>query len=253
MTAHRVYIASESALALEKRIGADGRYQVLGGSGRAEDAIRSGIALQPDCAVLDMHLAGGDAFSVLEAWRRAMAAPPRVLVRCPYSGDGWKEKLQKAGADRVAGAGEDEMALLLETAETPLPALAAPDADTRREIARGLLDRLGMARGLKGYRYILEAASALCCAPQLGDSLAGRLYPYLAEKFDTTPGAVERAVRTAAEDTWLRGDWEEIQTLFGLTVDPEKGKPTNAELLSMLAEHARREMRRHLTKAGGFF
>ena len=60
-------------------------------------------------------------------------------------------------------------------------------------------------------------------------------------------------MRTAAEDTWLRGDWEEIQTLFGLTVDPEKGKPTNAELLSMLAEHARREMRRHLTKAGGFF
>lgn len=247
MTAHRVYLASANALALEKRIGADGRYRVLGGSGEAEDAIRSGIALQPDCAVLDMHLAGGDALTVLSSWRRAMAAPPRVLVRCPYPGDGWKEKLLAAGADRVTDYGDGALlSLLWETAETSLPALAAPDAEKRRQIARELLDRLGMARGLKGYRYILEAVSALCCAPQLACSLAGRLYPYLAKEFATTPGAVERAVRTAAEDTWLRGDWEEIQALFGLTVDPEKGKPTNAELLSMLAEHARREMRRQL-------
>lgn len=247
MTAYRVYLASESALSLEKRIGADGRFRVLGGGGKAEDAIRCGIALQPDCVVLDMHLAGGDALTVLSSWRRAMAAPPRVLVRCPYPGDGWKEKLLSAGADRVTDDGDGVLlSRLWETAETPLPALAAPDAEKRRQIARGLLDRLGMARELKGYRYILEGAAALCCAPQLGDSLAGRLYPYLAEQFDTTPGAVERAVRTAAEDTWLRGDWEESQALFGLTVDPEKGKPTNAELLSMLAEHARREMQRYL-------
>ena len=248
MTAYRVYLASESETALEALIGADGRFRVVGGSGRAAEAIRDVGELLPDCAVLDMHLAGGDAFTVLQAWGK-LAAPPRVLVRCPYKGTDWARKLMDAGADRVTGTAEDRfLPLLRETAETPLPALGAPYAEKRLEIAGALLDRLSMKKELKGYRYTQKAVAALCCAPQLGVSLNGRLYPYLAKAFSTTPGAVERAVRTAAEDTWLKGNWEEIQMLFGLTVDPEKGKPTNAELLSMLSEHARRGMQKYLWK-----
>lgn len=250
MTAHRVYLASESEQALEALIGTDGRFRAAGGSGNAAEAIRDAGELLPDCAVLDMHLAGGDAFSVLQAWGK-LAAPPRVAVRCPYDGGKWREKLKSAGADRVLGPGEDVLSILWETAETPLPALSAPYAEKRLEIAGAFLDRLGMAKGFKGYRYIQTATAALCCAPQLGASLSGRLYPYLAKVYATTSGAVERAVRTAAEDTWLKGDWEAIQTLFGLTVDPEKGKPTNAELLAMLSEHVRLEMQKYLWEQRG--
>ena len=48
-------------------------------------------------------------------------------------------------------------------------------------------------------------------------------------------------MRTAVESTWLHGNLEAIQQLFGFSVDADRGKPTNAEFLSMLAEHVRRE------------
>ena len=90
------------------------------------------------------------------------------------------------------------------------------------------------------------AAAALACAPQGAASYSGRLYPWTAAAFGVTPGAVERAIRTAVEDTWLHGDLAAIQALFGFSVDAERGKPTNAEFLSMLAQHIREELARQM-------
>ena len=103
-----------------------------------------------------------------------------------------------------------------------------------------------MSPRLKGRRYIRAAAAALACSPALGASYRERLYPYVAGLYAATPQAVERAIRTAVESTWLHGSLEGIQALFGLSVDAEKGKPTNAEFLAMLAEHIRRELTRQM-------
>ena len=79
------------------------------------------------------------------------------------------------------------------------------------------------------------------CAPGL---VQGKLYPHLAQRFGTAPGAVEKAVRSAIERTRLSGSLPEIQRLFGLSVDAEKGKPTDLECIAMLAEHVRRMLRK---------
>ena len=63
---------------------------------------------------------------------------------------------------------------------------------------------------------------------------------------DVKPQAVEKAIRTAVESTWLSGSLNAIQSLFGYSVDAERGKPTNAEFLAMLSGDARRELAHHM-------
>ena len=47
----------------------------------------------------------------------------------------------------------------------------------------------------------------------------------------------------AIEVAWDRGDLETLQSYFGYTVSGVKGKPTNSEFISMIADRLRLQMR----------
>ena len=70
------------------------------------------------------------------------------------------------------------------------------------------------------------------------------LYPGIAQKFNTTPSRVERAIRHAIEVAWSRGRIETINKLFGYTIHDEKGKPTNGEFIAMVADKLRMQSRK---------
>ena len=250
--AHRLYIASPDAERLERLFDREPAFSVLGSSGQGREALNEIFSLSPDALLLDGALPGLDGLNVLDMLRTEMVAPPRVLYLCRVPGNAWADLAREKGADQVCfPEKESDEALLcraLSAARAPLPALAGEGEGDRMEIAAGLLDRLDVPRRLKGWGYIQTAAACLACAPQLGQSFSHGLYPFLAGRFQTAPQAVERAIRTAVEHTWLRGDLTAIQALFGFSVDADRGKPTNAEFLSMLAEHVRREMARTLLK-----
>ena len=245
LTPCRLYIASPDEVRLERLFSADARFFLLGGSGEGAAALGDILFLCPDAVVLDEVLLGLDG---LEALRRmaAMLTPPRVVLMARVAMP--QESVIPDETVPYPCGGEEVRAAALRAAQRALPALAAPWEETRMEIAESLLKRLGVPRRLKGRAYMQRAAAALACAPRLGESYSSGLYPYLAAAFGATPQAVERAIRTAVESTWLSGDLEAIQALFGLSVDADKGKPTNAECLAMLAEHVRREMARRMRK-----
>lgn len=245
LTPWRLYIASPDAARLERIADRDGRFLIVG-SEEGRRAVQEALRLCPDLVLLDAVLSGMDGEEALSLFAR-MPAPPRVafLARtacsthpeqtpdetCPYPCD--DQRLMEA---------------LLKAAARPLPALARGWEEKRLAAAEKLLCRLAVPPGLKGRRYMREAAAALACSPALGASYRERLYPYVAGLCQTTPQAVERAIRTAVESAWLNGSLEGIQALFGLSVDAEKGKPTNAECLSMLAEHIRGELIRQTVR-----
>jgi two-component system response regulator (stage 0 sporulation protein A) len=52
---------------------------------------------------------------------------------------------------------------------------------------------------------------------------------------------VERAIRHAIEVAWSRGNVEIINSLFGYTIDVNRGKPTNSEFIAMIADKLRVE------------
>ncbi len=238
-TTIRTYIAAVDYLRLEQRIGCFGDFWVIGSGGAGETVFKEIYALEPDLLILSGNLAGLDGFKLLEILGDTMAAPPRVL----YLGrEEWREKALQSGADWAASDSADDAAffMALKTASetmSAVPRLAKKWEPERLGIAEGLLNELSIPDTLKGKAYMRYSCAALSCAPPLAQSYSSRLYPLTARAFHTTPQAVERAIRTAVEYTWLHGDLNAIQRLFGFTVAAYRGKPTNAEFLSMLAEH----------------
>ena len=71
----------------------------------------------------------------------------------------------------------------------------------------------------------------------LVNNMVRGLYLATAEKFNTTPSRVERAIRRAIEAAWDRGDVDTLQKYFGYTVSAAKGRPTNGEFVAMVADH----------------
>lgn len=111
----------------------------------------------------------------------------------------------------------------------------------RKEITK-LLRTLGMPTHVLGYEYSREAILIALGNKSILREMTKGLYPKVAQVFNTTPSRVERAIRHAVELTWDRGDLDTLQEFFGFTVSSKKGKPTNSEFLSALADHLRLEL-----------
>lgn len=111
----------------------------------------------------------------------------------------------------------------------------------RKEITK-LLHTLGMPTHVLGYEYSREAILIALGNKGILKGMTTELYPAVAQAFNTTPSRVERAIRHAVELAWDRGDLDTIQKFFGFTVSSKKGKPTNSEFLSALADHLRLEL-----------
>lgn len=67
-------------------------------------------------------------------------------------------------------------------------------------------------------------------------SVTKLLYPEVAKVYKTTPQKVERAIRNAIEVSWLRGNMETMEKMFGLSADIGKGRPTNSEYIARIAD-----------------
>lgn len=239
LTARRLYIASMDAERIERAFLQEKDFCVTGAAADGPRAVAEIRRLQPDTVVLDGVLRGMDGPAALKSLSEE-AAPPRVAYL--YRTEAAPGEIEiDAAAPYPYDRPEEIVALARKAARNALPLLARPWEAFRLEAARRLTERLGINPRLIGQTLVCFAASALACAPYLASSCRTALYPYLAEACHTTAGAAERAIRTAVEDTWLRGNLDEIQRLFGLTVDAEKGKPTNKEFLTQLADHIRRD------------
>ena len=98
------------------------------------------------------------------------------------------------------------------------------------------LKELGTPANLLGYFYLKHAIEVVLQDISLVHYITTKLYPMIAEKFNTTPSKVERAIRHAIEVSWCRGNIELQNKLFGYTVDATKCKPTNSEFIGTVAD-----------------
>lgn len=106
-----------------------------------------------------------------------------------------------------------------------------------------IIHEIGVPAHIKGYLYLREAIGMVVENIEYLSAVTKELYPNIAEKFNTTPSRVERAIRHAIEVAWGRGKIDTINKLFGYTVHNGKGKPTNSEFIAMVADKLRIEQR----------
>jgi len=105
-------------------------------------------------------------------------------------------------------------------------------------IAKIMLD-MGVPAHLKGYHYLREAIMLSARNMELVSSVTKLLYPTIAKHFKTTDQKVERAIRNAIEVSWVRGNTDSFEEVFGYSALQGKKRPTNSEYISHIADKLR--------------
>ena len=116
-----------------------------------------------------------------------------------------------------------------------LEIVAVKDYELERYITDIMLD-IGVPAHLKGYHYLRDAILLSWKDMEVFSSVTKLLYPEIAKCYKTTVQKVERAIRNAIEVSWLRGNTETIEQLFGYSADSGKGRPTNSEYIARVAD-----------------
>ncbi len=93
-----------------------------------------------------------------------------------------------------------------------------------------LLD-LGFVDSQLGTHYIRRAV----LAHRPGVGMTTEIYPAIAAACDSTSSRVERAIRHATQSAWGRGSVFVQNKIFGHSISPDTGCPTNSELIARLA------------------
>ena len=95
---------------------------------------------------------------------------------------------------------------------------------------------VGIPAHIKGYQFLREAIKLTIDTPDIINCITKKLYPSIADKFETSASKVERAIRHAIEVAWNRGKIENINALFGVRVYGSNDKPTNGEFIALVAD-----------------
>ena len=197
----------------------------------------------PDILVIDAVLPGMDGLGVVESLSHELKGQmPRVIggSRTPFSYSGFLSR----GVDDVLTVPWDiqELKDVIRQAMVGL----REDIDwqslaSAHQCACDLLEQMGMHPSLKGYTY-LGCAAALAYENEAKlFSVSREIYEPIAAHFGTTKGNVERLIRHAIESTMSAARARGVYSLFGNTIDPAKGKPTNAQVIALLVQRLRVE------------
>ncbi len=202
------------------------------------DAIEKFASSAPDAVVLDLVMPRMDGFGVLER----IAGKTKVVILSALSQDAFISKAMSMGADyyMMKPASFDNLCLRLNDCCNKTFSKAEKVA---RERCRELEERIsnifitvGIPAHIKGYQFLREAVKMAIDDPAIVNSITKQLYPEVANKFNTSPSKVERAIRHAIEVAWNRGKIENINLLFGVRIYNHNEKPTNGEFIALVAD-----------------
>lgn len=115
---------------------------------------------------------------------------------------------------------------------------AVEDYELERYITGIMLD-VGVPAHLKGYHYLRDAILLSGRDMEVVGSVTKLLYPTIARRFKTTDQKVERAIRNAIEVSWVRGNTETFEKLFGYSAVSGRNRPTNSEYIARIADKIR--------------
>lgn len=101
--------------------------------------------------------------------------------------------------------------------------------------------QLGFQAQQMGYRYLREAVLVVCQNPDTITGVTKLLYPEVAKRFGTTDKQVERAIRNSIETAWEKGSREAWQSLSGEPFVEHETRPTNTEVIEVIAKAVNKE------------
>ena len=225
-------------------------YEIIAVTESGQDAIELIKSHRPDIVVSDVYLQGLDACGMLEMLEAYDGKTLFAIMTAVNS---------KSVIEQVLASGFDLFSLvpfnrrymdrklrdgLVRKYESKKSSIidVRDEFDVLTYVAK-LMHEVGVPASIRGYDYIRESILMALSDRSVLKSITKELYPSIAQKNDTTASRVERAIRHAVEVAWQRGDVEVLNGIFGYTVKSTKGKPTNGEFISMLAERVKLDLK----------
>ena len=214
------------------------KYDILG-MGTDGGAVADEVAkLKPDFVISEVLLSGADGFKMLELVNDRLGAnAPKVIFVSNLSHAGFISKAMKEGASyyMVKPISFENLEERLADLSEGVSGAVDQEKQLDEKIANIFIS-IGIPAHIKGYQFLREAVKLAVDDPEIIASITKRLYPTIAEKFDTSSSKVERGMRHAIEVAWNRGKIENINNLFGLQIYGANDKPTNGELIALIAD-----------------
>ena len=201
-------------------------------------ALRYAQRIAPDILVVDAVLPDVDGFGVVDCMRGLLGSRmPRVIggSTMGFADAGFLRR----GADRVLSVPWEREALrgaILELSERIDRQVDWTRTQRDYERAGAILSGLGMRRGLRGFHYLAWAGALAFEREDRLCAIGERLYRPIAGRFGTSTQSIERLIRHAVESTMDAVGARGMYGFFGNTIDPTRGKPTNAQMIGMLAQ-----------------
>ena len=237
----RVYIAdNEEEKEIFEFFRKNDKFSLVGTSDNGESALKDIILLKPDVVIMEIVLSGIDGFDLLEKLKFNMKNEiPKIIFVSKLSHSGFVTKALNEGANYFM-----VKPVSPENLEERIFDVLASDSKVEISQTNKVLDEkisnifisIGIPAHIKGYQFLREAVKLAVETPEIIGSITKKLYPTIAERFETSSSKVERGMRHAIEVAWNRGKIENINSLFGLKIYNSNEKPTNGELIALIAD-----------------
>ncbi|WP_458122170.1 sporulation transcription factor Spo0A [Paenibacillus sp. Z6-24] len=221
----------------------------------------------PDVVLLDIIMPHLDGLGVLERLPDMHIIPkPKIIMLTAFGQEQVTQRALELGASyfmlkpfdlQVLGSRIRQLAEvpvsakayrsqpLVAAAPRPVAAAAPIDNAGKEQLLEAsitkILNEIGVPPHIKGYQYVREAITEVYHNIDILGSVTKVLYPQIAQKFNSNPARVERAIRHAIEVTWKRGDISHMSHLFNYEINISKTKPTNSSFIAAIADKLRIE------------
>ena len=204
----------------------------------------------PDVILVDIFMQGMDAFDLLSSREfKDLENPPIVMAMSSYRSAMLEREIMSAGASfwfrkpfDTTMLAEQIIKTAKEREQTGAEYRITDINDLNKMITR-LIQKIGIPANLKGYHYLREAICLAINDQRMLSYITKQLYPTVARKFNTTPSGVEAAIRHSIEIAWYKSDGDILRSQFGYTIYNERYKPTNSELIAIIADELRCSMK----------
>ncbi len=207
-------------------------YEIVATAADGEDALEKLKTVKPDVILLDLVMPKLDGYGVLER----VGGSQKVIVTSALSAGSFITKAINLGAKYYMMKPFRFEQLESRIAECMKDSPSLRKNRSLDEKITNIFITVGIPAHIKGYQFLREAIKMAIDNPDIINSITKRLYPEVAQRFDTSPSKVERAIRHAIEVAWNRGKIENINSLFGVRVYNHNEKPTNGEFIALVAD-----------------
>ena len=204
-----------------------------------------------DIVISDIVIPNADGYDLIsEIKSLGLEHEPKIVIVSALTGEGFIQKAFNMGVSyymlkpinyeilesRLVEIVKEEFVSKDKSIVSNVATIQKPKNKQLDERITNIFITVGIPAHIKGYQFLREAIKMAIDSPEIINSITKKLYPSIADKFETSASKVERAIRHAIEVAWNRGKIENINNLFGIRVYGNNEKPTNGEFIALVAD-----------------